>query len=75
MIANDFLDLTGALLYIIFSIVIFPLLFIANCFIWSVMAFKYVKSIKRTQVKRVREKSKEPAFQFPMGFGLAFQRR
>lgn len=72
---NNFLDLTGALIYLIFSVVVFPLTVLVYGLIFLVTATRYCKAYSRKLRKnRVRNRNQETAEEYPWNFELVLQK-
>jgi hypothetical protein len=68
---KETLEFAGALLYIIFCIVVFPLLIVTHCLIEAIQALSYINAHKKQWGKLWRKKT---AFHLPRYINLAVAR-
>ncbi|HWJ90250.1 MAG TPA: hypothetical protein VNR87_04020 [Flavisolibacter sp.] len=68
---NYLLDAAGSVLYVVISVIISPLIFIAHCVILSWVAYRYVRSHFR-RTRRVRTGRKGVLYPYPVGIDLTF---
>jgi len=70
---NNFLDVVGALMYIAFNIILFPLFLLINCLLWSVVAARYIKAYSLS-LRKARSGNKRPSYHFPVAIQLHFRK-
>jgi hypothetical protein len=66
---NSILDISGAFLYFIVSIVLLPLFLLTDLFLWSIVAYRGIRAFQK-RIQKARARRKPFVFHFPIHVDL-----